>query len=113
MSRLLMEVDMVTHLLQQAFAEASKLTPEEQEQFAKRILAELADRERQKPVYTGEELIARIEKTLRENQARESKPSKLTRDEWIAFINKTNGSLADDPIERGPQGDYETREEIE
>ena len=31
----------------------------------------------------------------------------------IGFFEATAGSLADDPIERAPQGDYETRGEIE
>ena len=30
----------------------------------------------------------------------------------IGFFEETAGSLADDPIERAPQGEYETREEI-
>jgi hypothetical protein len=38
---------------------------------------------------------------------------KLSREEWIAFVNATYGSLADDPIERGPQGEYEIRDEVE
>lgn len=38
---------------------------------------------------------------------------RLSRDEWMAFIDRTYGSLADDPLERGPQGEYEGREEIE
>jgi hypothetical protein len=29
------------------------------------------------------------------------------------FFERTYGSLADDPIERPPQGDYEVRDEIE
>jgi len=32
--------------------------------------------------------------------------------EWHRFIEQTYGSLADDPIERGEQGQYETRETI-
>jgi len=32
--------------------------------------------------------------------------------EWRQFINETYGCLADSPIERGSQGDYEIREEI-
>ena len=35
------------------------------------------------------------------------------RDEWIAFVERTYGSLADDPIERGDQGIAEIRDEIE
>jgi hypothetical protein len=40
-------------------------------------------------------------------------PKEMSREEWLAFIDATYGSLADDPIERGPQGDYEVRDEIE
>ncbi|MCX7084454.1 MAG: hypothetical protein NTY69_02845 [Methylococcales bacterium] len=31
----------------------------------------------------------------------------------IGFFEATSGCLADDPIERAPQGDYETRLEME
>lgn len=34
------------------------------------------------------------------------------RAEWIAFVERTAGSLADDPIERLPQGEQEIRDEI-
>lgn len=50
----------------------------------------------------------------------ESEPSNMkerTRDfgqaEWHDFISKTYGCLADDPIERGSQGVFETRDELE
>lgn len=39
--------------------------------------------------------------------------SEAQRAEWLAFIEETAGSLADDPIERGPQGEHEIRDEIE
>ncbi len=32
---------------------------------------------------------------------------------WLRFVEETYGCLANDPIERGNQGDYEVREEIE
>ncbi len=35
-----------------------------------------------------------------------------TGQEWLTFIEKTYGSLATDPIERGEQGQYEIREAI-
>jgi len=38
--------------------------------------------------------------------------SESQRAEWLAFIEETAGSLADDPIERGPQGEHEIRDEI-
>lgn len=39
-------------------------------------------------------------------------PKALTQAEWVAFIDATAGSLADDPIERPDQGEYEIRDEI-
>ncbi len=33
--------------------------------------------------------------------------------EWHAFVEKTYGILASDPIERGEQGTYEVREAIQ
>ena len=35
------------------------------------------------------------------------------REEWLAFLEQTAGSLSDDPIKRPPQGDYDVREAIE
>lgn len=32
---------------------------------------------------------------------------------WEEFVARTAGSLADDPIQRWPQGDYEEREPVE
>jgi hypothetical protein len=39
--------------------------------------------------------------------------SAAARAEWLAFIEQTAGSLADDPIERLPQGDFDVRDEIQ
>ena len=36
-------------------------------------------------------------------------PNHISIEEWHAFVDKTAGSLADDPIERLPQRDYEQR----
>ncbi len=41
-----------------------------------------------------------------------SEPQEHTMQEWLTFIEKTYGSLAADPIERGEQGNYEIREAI-
>jgi len=38
---------------------------------------------------------------------------KMTPLEWYAFVNETYGSLADDPIERGPELPAPERDEIE
>jgi hypothetical protein len=37
--------------------------------------------------------------------------TKMTQEEWRAFIDETAGSLADDPIERGDQGIIQIRNE--
>jgi len=34
----------------------------------------------------------------------------MTHEEWNRFVDMTAGSLADDPIERLPQGEYEPRD---
>ncbi len=39
-----------------------------------------------------------------------SETQEHTMQEWLTFIDKTYGSLAADPIERGEQGSYEIRE---
>lgn len=33
--------------------------------------------------------------------------------DWHAFLRETYGILADDPVERPPQGNYEEREPLE
>lgn len=38
--------------------------------------------------------------------------TQFDRAEWLAFIESTAGSLADNPIERGDQGEFEVRDEI-
>lgn len=40
-------------------------------------------------------------------------PPHMTAEEWNNFIDRTANSLADDPIERLPQGDYEQRDHIQ
>ncbi len=36
----------------------------------------------------------------------------MTREEWLKFIDKTAGSIADPTFERQPQGEYEQRDEL-
>lgn len=38
--------------------------------------------------------------------------TKIKKSDWNDFIEETYGCLKDDPIERGPQGEYEIREAI-
>ncbi len=98
---------MSASLLEKAFAEVSKLSPEEQNKFAAWILEELSERRWQKRfAETGDALDKLADEALPEQRA-------MSREEWVAFVNATYGSLADDPIERGPQGDYEKRDETE
>ncbi len=51
------------------------------------------------------------EKHLYGNVSEITKPE--TEQEWLTFIEQTYGCLADDPIERGEQGEFEMREAIE
>ncbi len=44
--------------------------------------------------------------TARKEQRSSGKPS------WLDFLNQTYGSLADDPLERASQGEYEQRDEF-
>ncbi len=34
------------------------------------------------------------------------------RQDWLAFVAETYGSLREAPIERGPQGEFETRDNL-
>ncbi|MEH2299281.1 MAG: hypothetical protein V7K88_09620 [Nostoc sp.] len=47
------------------------------------------------------------------NQTASLEEEELRQLEWHEFIDKTYGCLADDPIIRHPQGEYEQREPIE
>ena len=61
------------------------------------------------PIGANIEIIALIEASVKSglHTTTQNKPSK----EWPSdFFEKTAGCLADDPIERAPQGDYEIRE---
>nr|MDZ8073242.1 hypothetical protein [Nostoc sp. DedQUE01] len=48
-----------------------------------------------------------------EKQTASLEEEELRKLEWHEFIDKTYGCLADDPIMRHPQGDYEQREAVE
>ena len=52
----------------------------------------------------GLRYLAELSKRYREEGP--VKPPVLSEAEWAKFVNETYGSLADDPIERLPQGDY-------
>jgi len=43
----------------------------------------------------------------------DEEPAEQARLDWPSFVKATYGSLADIPIAREPEGDYEQREEIE
>lgn len=66
---------MIADLLQKAFAEASKLSPQEQTEFAAWILEELSERRWQKRfAETGDALDKLAEEALREHRAGRSEP---------------------------------------
>jgi hypothetical protein len=55
------------------------------------------------------EVLYKIVKALQPQATQPKKPD----DEWQKFVSETYGSLSDDPIERGEQGNYEIREVFE
>jgi len=54
----------------------------------------------------------KIKKKYNFNDSISLKKNSKSRDNWSSFISHTYGSLSDFPIERGEQGNYESREEI-
>jgi hypothetical protein len=36
----------------------------------------------------------------------------MSREEWLAFLDKTAGSITDPTFERPPQGEYEQRDAL-
>ena len=59
------------------------------------------------------EVVYRIIKALVSPSMRAASPQNDQLSDWHGFIEQTYGSLADDPIERGDQGQFEVREVIE
>ncbi len=61
------------------------------------------------------EFLYRIIKALgpvpEQDSSHRHKPS--SEQSWEAFVNATYGMFADDPIERGEQGEFEVRETLE
>lgn len=51
----------------------------------------------------------RLLKSLADMLQTQAAPPKL---DWHTFVDATYGILADDPIERGPQGEYEERDAL-
>ncbi len=58
----------------------------------------------------GERLFASIERDMEALSAADTEMAR--RRAWQATVERTAGALADDPIERPPQGDYEQRDTI-
>ncbi len=54
----------------------------------------------------GRSLADEIKVILRKELIEENVENNVSQLEWHEFIEKTYGCLADDPIERHPQGDY-------
>ena len=57
-----------------------------------------------------ERLFASIEHEIAALDSAETEAARIR--EWQATVKRTAGALADDPIERPPQGDYEQRDDI-
>ncbi len=61
-------------------------------------------------VRLAERLFASIERDMLASPNVESEAERIR--EWKATVERTAGALADDPIERAPQGEYERRDDI-
>lgn len=61
------------------------------------------------------EVLLKIIKAFEEEPEQKNKTLDVDFDKqkWSEFLNKFAGALADSPIERGEQGSYENREEIQ
>ncbi len=59
------------------------------------------------------EVLYRVMKALINPSAPAVTPQNTQVSDWHTFIEQTYGSLADDPLERGDQGQFEAREVIE
>ena len=59
------------------------------------------------------EVVYRIIKALINPSMQAASPQDAQFSDWHSFVEQTYGSLADDPIERGDQGQFEVREVIE
>jgi hypothetical protein len=46
------------------------------------------------------------------DQATATTSRPTTHEEWLRFIKETAGAITDPTFERGPQGDYEQRDEL-
>jgi hypothetical protein len=56
-------------------------------------------------------LIERVTSTLKRDVLQDA--TVTPQEDWATFLERTAGILADDPIKRWPQGEYEERDEIE
>jgi hypothetical protein len=57
-----------------------------------------------------ERLFASIERDMEALDSPEMEAERLR--EWRVTVERTAGALADDPLERPPQGDYELRDDV-
>jgi hypothetical protein len=60
-------------------------------------------------IYDKVRLMEHLSELLRQDMETEA----YKRMPWHEFIERTAGSLADDPVQRWPQGEYEEREPLE
>ena len=57
-----------------------------------------------------QQLLTSIERDMEALDSPEMEAERLR--EWRATVERTAGALADDPLERPPQGDYELRDDV-
>ncbi len=77
------------------------------------ILAQAQELSSRDQVRLMERLFALLERNLDVSGSADSQEAKAKRmQEWHDTVERTYGALADDPIERPPQGEYEQRDEI-
>ncbi|CAG0966266.1 hypothetical protein ARNL5_01308 [Anaerolineae bacterium] len=81
-----------TTTLEQVFAQAQALSPLDRVRLAER-------------------LFALIERDVQSLTHAEAENARLRA--WQATIDRTAGALAEDPLERLPQGDFEQRDQVQ
>ncbi len=58
------------------------------------------------------DMLKSIKKNKKYRFSASSKTNESSKKKWLKFVSQTYGSLSVSPIERGIQGNYESREEI-
>lgn len=69
----------------------------------------VADQADQLPLFEKVRLLEHLSMVLKQDLEEEA----FKRMPWREFVERTAGILADDPIQRWPEGDFENREPLE